>query len=444
MSEKTVVEYVLAAPWLVPIRPHGVLEQHGLAIGQGRICDLGPQVELRARYPSARWIDLPHHVLLPGLVNSHTHAAMSLLRGLADDLPLMTWLEQHIWPAEGRFVGPEFVATGTRLAIAEMLRGGTTCFNDMYFYPEAAAQAVVESGIRASLGQVVIDFPTAQSRDAGDALRRAEMQILQLRDLPRIRQSIAPHAPYTVPDHALREAKALARSHGLFLHMHVHETAQEVENARTQDGRRPLQRLDELGILDEHFLAVHMTQLTTEDLDLVAQRGLRLAHCPESNLKLGSGIADVAQWQARGIPFGIGTDGAASNNDLDLFGELRTAALLAKGRDGDTTALAAAVALEAATLGGAMACGWGDSIGSLEIGKLADCIAVDLDHPATQPLYDPISQLVYCAGRDQVSHVWVNGELLVNEGRWTRLDWPGLRAQAQTWARRIAAKDRQA
>ena len=443
MSEETVVEYVLAAQWLIPVRPRGALAQHGLAIGGGQIRDLGPQQQLRSRYPAARWIELPHHALLPGLVNSHTHAAMTLLRGLADDLPLMTWLKQHIWPAEARFVGPEFVALGTQLAIAEMLRGGTTCFNDMYFFPEAAAQAVVESGIRACLGQVVIDFPTAQSRDANDALRRAETQAVSLRALPRIRQSVAPHAPYTVQDPALRAAKELAESLDLFLHMHVHETAHEVEQAIAQDGRRPLQRLDELGLLVVRFLAVHMTQLTAEDLELVRQRGLRLAHCPESNLKLGSGIAAVDRWQAAGIPFGIGTDGAASNNDLDMFSEMRSAALLAKGRGGDTTALAAAAALEAATLGGAMACGWDDTIGTLEPGKAADCIAVDLDHPATQPLYDPISQLVYCAGRDQVSHVWVNGQLLVENADWTRLDWSRLRSQAQEWARRIAAKDRQ-
>jgi len=443
VSEESTVEYVLAAQWLVPIRPQGALEHHALAIGGGRIRDLGPQEELRVRYPDARWIALPHHALMPGLVNAHTHAAMTLLRGLADDLPLMTWLEQHIWPAEARFVGPEFVTLGTRLAIAEMLRGGTTCFNDMYFFPEAAAEAVVESGIRACLGQVVIDFPTAQSRNATDALRRAEAQLAPLRALPRIRLSIAPHAPYTVPDQALREAKDLARAQALYLHMHVHESVQEVEGAVAQDGRRPLQRLDALGLLDEDLLAVHMTQLTAEELDLVARRGLRLVHCPESNLKLGSGIAAVAHWQERGIPFGIGTDGAASNNDLDMFGEMRSAALLAKGRDGNTTALAAAAALEAATLGGARACGWDDAIGTLEVGKAADCIAVDLDHPATQPLYDPISQLVYCAGRDQVSQVWVDGRLLVDKGVWTRLDWPSLALTVREWARRIAAKDRQ-
>ncbi|RBM03432.1 N-ethylammeline chlorohydrolase [Acidithiobacillus ferridurans] len=435
------VDQVIRARWVVPVRPRIVLHDHALAVQDGRIIAIGPAAEILTRYTAASMTHLDQHVLMPGLVNAHTHAAMTLMRGLADDLPLMTWLNAHIWPVEGRFVSPEFVAIGTELAVAEMLRGGTTTFNDMYFFPEAAAEVAQRMGMRATIGHVVIDFPTAYAANADVCLQLAADLLPRLRRMPLIHQSIAPHAPYTVGDAGLCGARELAASEKLPLHMHVHETAHEIDEAIARDGMRPLARLARLGLLNQHFLAVHMTQLNEEDLAICRNSGLRIAHCPESNLKLASGMAPVATLRKQGTPLAIGTDGAASNNDLDMLGELRTAALLAKGVSGDPTAFPAWEALEAATLGGAEAIGWGAETGSLEPGKAADCIAIDLDHPATYPVYDPVSQVVYCAGRDQVSHVWVNGNPRVVEGRAVDWDTQELFARVRGWVERIREKD---
>ncbi len=438
------VDLIIHARWIVPIRPRSVLHDHALAVHDGHILAIGPAEEIRARYTAAHTTRLDRHVLMPGLVNAHTHAAMTLMRGLADDLPLMTWLNEHIWPVEGRFVSPEFVAMGTELAVVEMLRGGTTTFNDMYFFPEAAAEVAQRMGMRATIGHIIIDFPTAYAANADACLQAAADLLPRLRRMPLIRQSIAPHAPYTVSDAGLRGARDLAKMEDLPVHMHVHETAHEVQEATDRDGMRPLARLARLGLLDQHFLAVHMTQLNDEDLAICRDSGLHVAHCPESNLKLASGMAPIAVLRQQGIGLAIGTDGAASNNDLDMLGELRTAALLAKGVRGDPTAFPAWEALEAATLGGAEAIGWGAETGSLEPGKAADCIAIDLDHPATFPVHDPVSQVVYCVGRDQVSHVWVNGNPRIVEGRAVDWDTQDLFARARIWAQRIREKDNDA
>lgn len=439
MAERSHSEVELLLPdWLIPIVPKGVFPQQGIAIQNGRIIARDTHKALRERYPQALLHILPQQILLPGFVNIHTHAAMTLLRGLADDLPLMVWLQEHIWPAEGRFVAPDFVRMGTRLAIAEMLRGGTTCFNDMYFFPQEAADVAEQMGMRMVLGHVIIDFPTTYTRNAEDALRLAASHLTVRSDSPLLRHSIAPHAPYTVSDGPLREAAALAREQGVFLQMHVHETASEVQDAMVREDRRPLRRLHDLGLLDNKFLAVHMTQLDANDLALCKETGLQIAHCPESNLKLASGIAPIATLLEQGQNIGLGTDGAASNNDLDMLGELRTAALLAKGHAGDPTALPAEQALYLATLGGAKALHWDEEIGSLEPGKAADCIAVSLDHPATRPVYDPLSQLVYCASRDQIRSVWVAGIQKIRDGQGEDWDEQDLAQQAQEWGERIA------
>ncbi len=443
-SAKQIVDQIISARWVIPVRPRVLLHHHALAIAEGRIVGIGPSDEIHAAFTTTENTTLDQHVLMPGFVNAHTHAAMTLMRGLADDLPLMTWLNEHIWPVEGRFVSPEFVRMGTELAIAEMLRGGTTTFNDMYFFPEAAAETAQNMGMRAHIGHVIIDFPTAYAANADACLQAAADLLPRLRPMPLIRQSLAPHAPYTVGDAGLRGTKELAEAEHLPVHMHVHETAYEVEESLVQHGRRPLARLAELGLLNSRFLAVHMTQLDAHDLTICRDSGLHIAHCPESNLKLGSGIAPVAHIRQQGISLAIGTDGAASNNDLDMLGELRTAALLAKGFSGDPTAFPAWEVLEAATLAGAEAIGWGDVTGSLEIGKTADCIAISLDHPATFPVYDPVSQIAYCAGRDQVTHVWVNGKIRICQGQ--AVDWEekALFSRAQSWVRRIRDKDQNA
>ncbi|MGB1557911.1 MAG: TRZ/ATZ family hydrolase, partial [Oceanococcaceae bacterium] len=353
---------------------------------------------------------LPNHVLLPGLVNAHMHLPMTLLRGVADDLPLMTWLQEHIWPLEGRLVNAEFCHDGARLGLAESLRGGVTCVNDMYFHPQATAAALDEFGMRGMVGMIVLDFPTPYADGPEAYFSQGRELHDSLRGHARIGTMFAPHAPYTVGDENLIRIRSLADELGVRVHMHVHETAQEVADAEQQNGRRPLRRLADLGLLNENLSAVHMTQLSAAEITAVAEAGTAVIHCPESNLKLASGFCPVAALREAGVSVALGTDGAASNNDLDLFGEMRTAALLAKGVSGRADAIPAAEALEMATLGGARALGLEDQIGSLEPGKQADLIALRLDQPETLPCFDVISQLVYAASRQQVEHAWVGGE----------------------------------
>ncbi|MFZ5580658.1 MAG: TRZ/ATZ family hydrolase [Pseudomonadota bacterium] len=431
---------ILHARWIIPIQPHGtVLEEHSLVMTDGRIAAILPTAEARAlaRQSHARELELPRHALLPGLVNAHTHIAMNLMRGVADDLPLMTWLQEHIWPLEGRFLADHFVHDGGLLACAELIRSGVTCFNDMYFFPEATLRAAETAGLRASVGLTVIDFPTPWGSGPDDYLSKG----LALRDEwhghARMSFMLAPHAPYTVGDEPLRRIRVLADQLCIGVHMHVHETAFEVAEAERLRGERPLARLDRLGLLNEQFLAVHMTQLTGGEMALLAERGVHIAHCPESNLKLASGIAPIARLKQLGVNVAIGTDGAASNNDLDLLGETRTAALLAKGASGDASAVPAAEALYMATLGGARALGLDERIGSLEVGKAADVIAIDLGQLETQPLYDPIAQIIYAASRQQVTHLWVAGQMLMNERRLLTLYEDDLLANASMWASKI-------
>ncbi len=428
---------LLHPTWLLPIQPATTLHHHSLLVRDGRIADLGPRDELSHRHPDAIPCELPGHVLLPGLVNTHTHSPMTLLRGFADDLPLMTWLQQHIWPAEAAHMGTEFVAAGSRLAIAEMLRSGTTCFNDMYFFPNITAAVALDMGIRASLGLIVLDFPSAWASNAADYLAKGRQVQQFCADHPRLSVALAPHAPYTVSDGPLRHIADWAAQDRLPVHMHVHETAHEVADSQQATGRRPLARLADLGLVNERLLAVHMTQLDDAEIDQLAVAGVSVLHCPESNLKLASGYCPTAKLLKRNINVAIGTDGCASNNDLDLWSELRTAALLAKGMSGDAAAMPAMTALTCATLNGAKALGLADRIGSLELGKSADLIAVDLNDLATQPHYDVASALVYAANSRQVAHVWVAGEWLVKQGAFTRLDPAELRHQAQQWAAKI-------
>ncbi|SEQ68146.1 Cytosine/adenosine deaminase [Solimonas aquatica] len=432
------VDLLVAPRWLLPIEPQGlVLEQHALIVDAGRIRDLLPLAEARQRYLPRQIIDLPQHAVLPGLVNLHTHAAMSLLRGIADDLPLMQWLQEHIWPAEGKHANPAFCEDGARLAFAEMIRSGTTCVNDMYFFPDATARVAGELGLRATVGLITTDFATAWAADADDCIHKGLELHDALKDKPLLRTIFAPHAPYTVSDAPLRKIRRYADELGIGIHMHVHETAHEVGSALQATGKRPWQRLKELELLGPDFIAVHMTQLSDEEIAEAAQLGVHIAHCPESNLKLASGFCPLARLQAAGVNIGIGTDGAASNNDLDLFGEMRTAALVAKAVAGDPQAVSAAQALHMATLGGARALGLDAEIGSLSVGKSADFIAVDLSRIATQPLYHLQSQLVYAAGRDQVSDVFVAGRALLRGGQFTTLDETRVLAKAGEWREKI-------
>src|SRR5882757_457783 len=410
------IDLLVLPRWLVPVEPAGVvLEEHALAVDGGCIVDVLPAAFARQAFQPRETVELPDHAVLPGLVNIHTHAAMNLLRGLADDLPLMDWLQNHIWPAEGANVSYAFCADGVRLAAAEMIRGGTTCFNDMYFFPDATAAVAAEVGLRANVGLIVFDFPTAWAQNWEEYIHRGVEVHDRLRGNPLVRAVFAPHAPYTVSDAPLKRVRELATELGIGIHMHVHETAAEVEGGLQAAGKRPWQRLRELDLPGQDFIAVHMTQLTDAEIAEAGKLGVSVAHCPESNLKLASGFCSVAKLLAAGVNVALGTDGAASNNDLDMFGELRTAALLAKGVSGDASALPAGAALHMATLAGARALGLEDQIGSLEKGKAADFIAVNLNHPATQPVYNVLSQLVYAAGRDQVSEVYVAGRPLLRD-----------------------------
>ncbi len=434
------ISTLINARWIVPVEPEGlILEYHALAIDGGRILAILPQAEAATRYQAETCLMLDRQVLMPGLINAHTHASMTLLRGLADDLPLLNWLQDHIWPAEARWVDPAFVRAGTRLAVAELLRGGTTCFNDMYFFPEATAAVVCEAGIRACVGLIALDFPTAYARSLDEYLNKGLALHEALRSEPLLHTALAPHAPYTVSAPALERIGRLATDLNLPVHIHVHETAAEVADFQARHGCRPLQRLEEIGLLSSRLLAVHMTQLEPVEIERLVQTGVHVIHCPESNLKLASGFCPVAQLDAAGANVAIGTDGAASNNDLDLFGELRTAALLGKGVAGDARVLPAARILRMATLNGARALGLAHETGSLEPGKSADVIAVDLSELETEPVYHPLSQLVYAVSRRQVSNVWVAGQRVLAERHLTTLDLDETVREARNWRDRIAA-----
>ncbi len=434
---------VVSARWVIPVEPEGaVLEDHAVVVEGSRIAAVLPAAEARARHPGAEHVALARHALLPGLINAHTHAAMTLLRGLADDLPLMTWLREHIWPAEARWVSEAFVHDGTLLALAEMVRGGTTCFNDMYFFPEVTARLASQAGVRAVVGMIVIDFPSAWARDADEYLDKGLALHDALKDDPLVTTAFAPHAPYTVADGVLERVRVLADELEVPVHMHVHETAAEVAEAVEATGRRPLARLDELGLLGPGLAAVHMTQLEPAEIGRLAETGVRVVHCPQSNMKLASGACPVAALQAAGVPVALGTDGAASNNDLDMLEELRTAALLGKLTAGDAAAVPAAAALRMATLDGARALGLEGETGSLVPGKSADLVAVDLADPATEPVHHPVSQVVYSAARGQVTDVWVAGRALLRERRLLTLDLDDIRARAAAWGARIAASAR--
>ncbi len=434
------VDLVIEARWIVPIEPRGaVYENHALAVHQGRIVALCPIEEARIRFQAAQQVMCPRHALMPGLVNAHTHAAMSLLRGYADDLPLMQWLQGHIWPAEQRWVSEDFVYDGSELAIAEMLLGGITCCNDMYFYPEITARAARRAGMRACVGLIVLDFPSAWAQHADQYIEKGLALHDELRGDTLIQTALAPHAPYSVGDAALQRVRVLADELDLKIHMHVHETAEEVADGITRDGLRPLQRLERLGLLSSQLTAVHMTQLDDGEIERLAASGTQVVHCPESNLKLASGFCPVARLIDAGVNVALGTDGAASNNDLDLWGEMRTAALLAKAVAADARAVPAAQALALATLNGARALGLEHEIGSLAPGKAADVIAVDLGMLWCQPCYDPCSQLVYAAGRECVTDVWVAGRQVVRDRTLTTLDAQAIGARARRWQASITA-----
>ena len=432
-------EIIIAPRWLIPVEPAAtVLTEHVVVIHKGRIVAITPRSEARQHWPAGRWIERPDHALIPGLINAHTHASMSLLRGSADDLPLETWLNEHIWPAEARWVSREFVRDGADLAILEMIRGGTTCFHDMYLFPDEVAAVAAERGIRALSSIIVLEIPTAWATTVDEYLERGLVVHDRYREHPLIGTSFGPHAPYTVGDPALKRVLTLANQLDNIIQMHVHETAAEVKTAVAATGKRPLTRLDELGLLTPLLNAVHMTELTAAEIELLAKRGVSVIHCPESNMKLASGICPVSELIAAGVNVAIGTDGAASNNDLDMFGEMRTAALLAKVATRNAANVPAATALEMATINGARALGLDDRIGSLVPGKSADMVCVNLATPACQPVHNALSQIVYSASREQVTDVWVAGRCLYSDDTFHTADAAEIMDLAEVWRMRMA------
>ncbi|MCL6417001.1 TRZ/ATZ family hydrolase [Aestuariirhabdus sp. Z084] len=434
----THADNIIDAGWIIPVNASKeILSNHSLVIQHGHLIALLPTAEVDKHYHSDKRYSLQDHLLIPGLINAHGHAAMTLFRGLADDLPLMTWLQDHIWPAEAQWVNEEFVQDGTQLAMLEMLRCGTTTFSDMYFFPDVAARAAHDARMRCQISFPVLDFPTAWARDADDYIHKGLELIDDFGSQQLINIAFGPHAPYTVSDAPLQRIVTLSEELDCPVQIHLHETAQELRDAFLADRRRPIQRLHDLGLLGPRLQCVHMTQLDDRDIQLMRQNNAHVVHCPNSNLKLASGFCPVGRLHGAGVNVALGTDGAASNNRLDMLGEMRNAALLAKAISNDASAIDAHSALEMATINGAKALGIDAYTGSLEIGKAADIAAINLSAIESQPLYNPLSQLVYATDPSQVSHVWVNGELLLEDRKTLTLDSTRIISRARNWAELI-------
>ncbi len=419
----TTTTQILKAQWLLSMAPGSeLLTGHALVIEGERIAAVLPWADAEAQYPDAERVDLGQHVLIPGLINAHTHSAMSLLRGVADDVPLMDWLNNHIWPLEKKWVSEDWTYQGSMLSAAEALRGGVTYLNDMYFFPTAMARAAMDSGIRAGVSINVIDFPTGYASGPDDYIAKGLAAYEQYKGETLLDWTSAPHAPYTVSDETFVKLRQLAETHGMQMHCHIHETQGEVDDSVKQYGMRPLERLNKLGLLNEKMIAVHMVHLNEDEIAMLARQKVHLVHNPNSNLKLASGVCPVTALEAAGVNTILGSDGAASNNRQDMFGEIRAAALLAKGTTGNPTSVSARTALEMATIRAAKAMGRGDDLGSLEVGKLADVVAVSLAALECRPVYDPMAQLVYVAGREHVSDVWVGGRQVLKQRELTTID----------------------
>jgi 5-methylthioadenosine/S-adenosylhomocysteine deaminase len=430
------IDTLISARWVIPIEPVGrVLDHHAVAIRAGRIVEIGPAETLRTRYAAQQTIDRPQHVLLPGFVNAHTHAASSLLRGAAESGSFERWLDDQIRPLERRWVDAEYVRDGTTLAIADMLTSGTTCFGDRHLFPEVVAQTVSELQMRACVGLPVLEQPSAWADGAGECLEKGLRLHDEYRDDPLVTTCLAPYAADALTDETLARVRRAADELELPMAMHVNQTAA----AAIAGEERTIARLERLGVMSPLLTAVHMVHVDEADLEASARAGISVVHCPQSNLKLGAGISPVALFLTHDINTAIGTDGAASNNDLSMLDEVRTAALLSRGIHAAHVGIDAHQWLRVATLNGARALGLGEEIGSLTPGKWADLCCVDLARAHTQPVYDPAAQLVFAASRDQVSDVWVAGRALVSDSRPTRLDIADVIARAQRWQVRIAA-----
>ncbi len=434
------VDSIIQARWLIPMTDKGlILENHSLIIQHNLIREILPNDEAEKYFRSKNTCQLNQHIVIPGLINSHGHAAMSLFKGFADDLTLKAWLEEKIWPAESLWVNEDFVSDGAELAIAEMLLAGTTTFTDMYFFPDHVAKAAIKHNIRAHLASPVLDFPTVWAQNSEEYIHKAMELHDNYKNNEHIYVGFGPHAPYTVSDEPLQKIATLASELDIAIHMHVHETSNEVEEEIAKSGKRPLSRLQELGLMIPNLQCVHMTQLNDEEVQLLADSGVSIVHCPASNLKLASGFCPSVQLITAGVNVALGTDGCASNNELNMLNEMRLAALMGKGNSGDASSLSAWDVLAMATVNGAKQIGLNDHIGTLESGKFADITAVNLNHINTTPVYDPVSTLIYSAQASQVSHVWVAGQLNVEDGKLLNSNEEILKDKALQWAEKIQA-----
>ena len=437
MSIKS-VNTVINARWVIPVdASNSVLDHYSIAIADHRIHSILPSADAAIRFPNAKRVNLPTHAVTPGFINAHTHAAMTLFRGVAEDFELETWLQQYIWPLESKWVSPEFVRDGTRIAIAEMIKSGTTCMNDMYFFPEVIGEVAQQTGMRASLGMIVLEFPTAWAKSATEYLDKGLDLYSQFENDPLVSTVLAPHAPYTVADNTFENILSLSDERNLPIHMHVHETDNEIENSLNEHGVRPIERLRQLGLVNSKLIAVHATQLLIQEIELFAQEKTSVAHCPKSNLKLASGFCPIAELLRNNVNVALGTDGAASNNNLNMIGEMRFAALLAKGRTLDATAASVHETLRMATINGAKCLGLESQTGSLEPGKLADITAINLESISSVPIYNPVAQIVHAASSRQVSDVWINGSHVLRDYALTTIDEAELISVAHQYGQEI-------
>ena len=433
------IDLLLHCRWLIPIIPENqVMEDCSIAINAGRIVDLLPKSQARQQFSATEEVVLDRHMVMPGLVNAHCHSAIRLLRGRSDDLPFQAWLEKHTCSTESLLTDPDFIRDSSALAIAEMIKTGTTCFAEMYCFSELIVDVIRNAGIRSQLSFAVHDGPTPYAKDASEHIHRGLTLYDNMGNHPLIKVACAPQAPNNISDTVMKQLATFANELDLPVHIHCHENASEIAESLTKWGCRPLQRLNDTGLLLPQTQLVHMAQISPEDKALLEQTNSSVIHCPEANLKLANGFCPVTQLTQAGINVGLGTEGAASNNDLDLFGELKTACLVAKAVGGDTQALSAHSALRLATINGARALGWDREIGSLEVGKYADIIALEIDSIAQQPLYNPASQLVYGQSGSQVTHSWVAGQSLLMDKKLLALNERNLIQSAKDWGSKIA------
>ncbi|MEC9375010.1 MAG: TRZ/ATZ family hydrolase [Pseudomonadota bacterium] len=432
------MDFIVAPRWLIPVIPKGVtLENQAVVIKKGRIAEILPTEIAKMRFPQIEYINRPNHILTAGFINAHTHTPMTLLRGCADDLDLATWLNEHIWPLETKWVDRSFVRDGSDLAIIEMISSGTTCFHDMYLFPDETAAIAAEHCIRACVSMIVIDTATSWAKDSSEYIEKGLKVHDQYRDHPLIKTSFGPHAPYTVNEKELIQITTLSNQLEVPIHMHINETESEIDQSIDHFGLRPLQRLEKLGMLSPSLNAVHMTQLNDDEIVKLSELNVNVIHCPESNMKLASGGCRINDLLSAGVNVALGTDGAASNNDLDMLGEMKSAALLAKHIGSNACAISTSEALEMATINGAKALGLEDEIGSIEPNKAADMICIDLSAAATQPVLNPLSTLIYSASRNQVSDVWVAGKSLYKNNEFEICNQQTILKKTHEWAKKL-------